>query len=179
MVGRHASRRTCVGDSTLRCIAGNPAGCAWTAYSRSHAKPGKLLLAWSRWKPTIYTTIDIIPERIVDARRGPGNANAIAAFSGGVDATFTALRHAKVLPEATRYPLSSILMVHGFDVNVENHDAFNALVRRVDPIISEVQLIGVSSGPIAKPSACKTGKTRSHWSLPGVCICMLPSFTMV
>ena len=100
----------------------------------------ELQLAWSRWKPERYKKIDIIPDTIVDARRGPGPEKAIAAFSGDVDATFTALRHTRVLPERTRYPLQSLLMVHGLDVSLDNSSDFQKLVARVRPLIDDLNL---------------------------------------
>src|SRR5882672_9865835 len=67
----------------------------------------ELLLAWSRWKPARYQRIDIVPDGVLDLRGSIGAESAISAFSGGVDATFTALRHAAAIrsvPDATRYP---------------------------------------------------------------------------
>lgn len=100
----------------------------------------ELQLIWRLWKPTIYKKIDIIPDRIADVRRGAGQDKAIAAFSGGVDATFTALRHTRTLPEKVRYPLSDVLMVHGFDVAVDNTRDFNDLMLRVTPLLDELHL---------------------------------------
>jgi hypothetical protein len=101
----------------------------------------EFLLVWRLWKPTIYKMIEIIPDRIVDRRVGAGSSSrAISAFSGGVDANFTALRHAKSMPENTRYPLTDVVMVHGFDVEIENHTDFNKLKTRVKPLIDELGL---------------------------------------
>lgn len=99
----------------------------------------ELLLAWSCWKPGRYKKIDIIPERILDVRRGPGEAKAISAFSGGVDATFTALRHAQN-SAPSRYPLRAALMVHGFDVDLYNTGDFDRLVARVKPLLDELRI---------------------------------------
>jgi len=99
----------------------------------------ELQLAWQLWKPSIYKKIQVIPDRIIDARR-IRNDNTIAAFSGGVDGTFTALRHTALLPDPIRYPLTDVLMVHGFDVLVNNHDHFNQLYNRVLPILNELGL---------------------------------------
>jgi len=57
-----------------------------------------------------------------------------------VDGTFTALRHTRLLPEPIRYPLTDVLMVHGFDVSVNNYDHFNQLYNRVLPILNELGL---------------------------------------
>jgi len=103
----------------------------------------ELLLAWNRWKPARYHRIEIIPDRVMDLRPVHTTEAAIAAFSGGVDATFTALRHAsnpQALPARTRYPLSSVLMVHGFDVDVYNFADFEKLTSRVQPLLQELGL---------------------------------------
>ena len=100
----------------------------------------ELLCIWCLWKPAIYKHIQIIPDAVIDANNATLPNNAIAAFSGGVDASFTALRHAKTLPEALRYPLTSLLMVHGFDVRQEQQQAFTQLTERVKPLITELGL---------------------------------------
>ncbi len=99
----------------------------------------ELQLIWSRWKPENYRKIEIIPDSVVDGRRiGPNKA--ISAFSGGVDATFTAIRHTKLLPESTRYPLTDVMMVHGFDVGLSNNIFFEQLKIRVKPLLNELGL---------------------------------------
>jgi hypothetical protein len=66
--------------------------------------------AWHCWQPDRYHTIDIVPEAIIDdyalklgSKPKRGSA-AIAAFSGGVDSTFTALRHAGGYLGASAFP---------------------------------------------------------------------------
>jgi hypothetical protein len=100
----------------------------------------ELVLAWNCWKPQHYSRIDIVPDLVVDARRAPGADKAISAFSGGVDACFTAVRHTRHLPENLRFPLSDVLMVHGFDVAVENTGDFSKLADRVRPLLDEIGL---------------------------------------
>jgi|CXWL01.1.fsa_nt_gi hypothetical protein len=100
----------------------------------------ELQLAWCLWNPEIYKKIEIIPDKIDNSRKSRTEERAISAFSGGVDATFTALRHTKVLPDSTRYPLHSVLMVHGFDVDVYNSTAFEQLTKRVQPLMDDLSL---------------------------------------
>lgn len=95
----------------------------------------ELQLAWCRWKPDSYKKIEIIPDRVEHTRKIRTEEKAISAFSGGVDATFTALRHTKILPDLLRYPLRSVLMVHGFDVEIYNKEDFEQLTRRVRPTL--------------------------------------------
>ncbi len=100
----------------------------------------ELLMAWGRWKPDIYKKISILPDRVVDTRKQHAEERAISAFSGGVDAMFTALSHTSLLPEAVRYPLGSVLMVHGFDVDIYNSTAFEQLTKRVRPALDSLSL---------------------------------------
>jgi hypothetical protein len=94
----------------------------------------ELILAWKRWRPQVYREIRVVPDHVVDARRPALLGKAIAAFSGGVDATFTASRHARLLPDVQRYPLTDVLMVHGFDVPLSRPDEFRQLVDRTKPL---------------------------------------------
>jgi hypothetical protein len=102
----------------------------------------ELSLLWNRWRPNLYHRFEIIPERCIDEVNVPAEPAAIAAFSGGVDSTFTALRHASSNPTnpRTRYPLRAALMVHGFDVDVYNFEDFRQLVERVRPLVDALGL---------------------------------------
>src|SRR5262245_29797807 len=90
--------------------------------------------AWACWKPERYRRVEVRPERVVDATPRPGRT-AISAFSGGVDATFSILRHAgRQLGDAS-LPLRSALMVHGFDVQLWNRADFDGAAKRAGPFL--------------------------------------------
>jgi hypothetical protein len=90
--------------------------------------------AWCRWKPDVYQPIKIEPRSIID---DPPRAKAqsIAAFSGGADAIFTALRHA-----GDQFALNSVMLVHGFDVPIDRAEQFDQLVERVQPLLRRLNL---------------------------------------
>ncbi len=90
--------------------------------------------AWCRWKPDVYKPIKIEPQSITD---DPPRAKArsIAAFSGGADAIFTALRHA-----GDQFALDAAMIVHGFDVPTARGDQFSKLVARVQPLLDRLNL---------------------------------------
>ncbi len=100
----------------------------------------ELLLAWSSWKPEIYKKIEIIPDRISKIKKTANKEASISAFSGGVDSIFTALRHSRLLSKEIRYPLTSVLMVHGFDVDIYNIDGFKQLTSRTKPFLDDLGL---------------------------------------
>lgn len=90
--------------------------------------------AWCRWRPGVYKPVRIEPHSLVDdPPRAP--PRSIAAFSGGADAIFTALRHA-----GDPYALDSVLLVHGFDVPTDRPDQFGKLVERVRPFLDHLKL---------------------------------------
>src|SRR5699024_8902064 len=67
---------------------------------------------------------DMVVESLVQ-----GGGKAMSAFSGGVDATFTLFSH---LPGASgvRRSLSACLLVHGFDIGLEDRSAFDTVLDR-------------------------------------------------
>ena len=93
---------------------------------------------WHLFRPELYKRIDIVPEKIVDLERRKPGRRAIAAFSGGVDSTFTALRHKMKLAGTGSYNLDAVLMVHGFDVNLANADHFDRLIQRTEPFLAKL-----------------------------------------
>ena len=93
---------------------------------------------WRLWRPTRYKHIDIIPDQIVDLERRKTGRRAIAAFSGGVDSTFTVLRHGTHPAGTEAYNLDTALMVHGFDINLANRDAFDLANKRATPFLNKM-----------------------------------------
>jgi len=99
--------------------------------------------AWRCWLPDRYRPIEIVAESISDDRSGRQHRktdSAIAAFSGGIDATFTALRHAGRTLGSASFPINDLVMVHGFDVSEERANDFRELVERTRPF---VEMLGV------------------------------------
>jgi hypothetical protein len=102
--------------------------------------------AWHSWRPAQYRPIEIIPEMVVSeaelrAARGPERAGrAIAAFSGGIDSTFLALRHATGMLGNASFPLKDVVLVHGFDVHRENSRDFTELLERTKPLTDSLDL---------------------------------------
>lgn len=95
--------------------------------------------AWRSWKRPLYKKIRIIPERTIEQSELSLQNDAIAAFSGGVDSTFTLLRHTGDRLGSGSYGLKkSVLMVHGFDVPLENANQLDALVKRTSPLLEEL-----------------------------------------
>ncbi len=98
--------------------------------------------AWHCFLPDKYHICNIIADKVVSDWRLSlrKKETAIAAFSGGLDATFTALRHAGKSMDGDFYPLRRVVMVHGFDVGFDNEEGFNKLVKRTLPLIESLGL---------------------------------------
>ncbi|MEO7103403.1 MAG: hypothetical protein ABI311_08440 [Gemmatimonadaceae bacterium] len=97
--------------------------------------------AWSKWKPDVYRKIRVEPDTTTSATRPEGDSEAIAAYSGGVDSTFTVLRHATGQLGLAAYPLKrSVLLVHGFDVPLSKSEELSALHERFSPLLRELNL---------------------------------------
>lgn len=87
---------------------------------------------WARWRPGVLRRIELRPSSVQDVL--PSSTRAVSLFSGGVDATFTALRHAALLPPAERETLTGLAMVHGADLPLDEDGAFGHLVERTRPL---------------------------------------------
>lgn len=96
--------------------------------------------AWACWRPEKYRRVDILPDEIVDLPAIQHPPRAISAFSGGVDGTFTAIRHACKHMGNASYPLTDVMLVHGFDVRLDKGEAFKLLLKRIRPIVDELGL---------------------------------------
>jgi hypothetical protein len=96
----------------------------------------EFVAAWAAWRPKLYKRFDIIPDKIITDERPPLH-RAIAAFSGGVDGTFTVLDN-KMRHSAGGFDIRSAMMVHGFDVDYDNDAGFAELVARVEPTLNDL-----------------------------------------
>lgn len=92
-----------------------------------------LMEIWQAWVPERYRRVDISPERILDDEAGGAaspTGRAIATFSGGVDSSFTLLRHAPTSADPTSLHARDVVMVHGFDVPLADRASFDRLRER-------------------------------------------------
>lgn len=80
--------------------------------------------AWHCWVPDKYQKREIQVDA-VERQWDISCERAVQAFSGGVDAIFTAWRHLKGNRESTRYPLERAAFVHGFDISLTDNSKFS------------------------------------------------------
>lgn len=97
--------------------------------------------AWQGMLPEKYKPVELNPEKILEvAPSSASEGRAIQLFTGGVDSTFTAIRHALHDLGDASFPVSDCLMVHGLDVRHDNYAAFERLKIRVGPMLEYLGL---------------------------------------
>lgn len=95
--------------------------------------------AWSAWKPQRYRQVEITATGVGDPPADP-QREAISGFSGGVDSCFTALRHARGVTTRFPLPLRASVMVHGFDIPLDDEDGFR---RATDKAERQLRTLGL------------------------------------
>lgn len=110
--------------------------------ARALRNAGMLQEAWRCWFPGSLHIVDVLPDVVrSEGAFTPDIApRALAAFSGGVDATFLALRHALKELGASSFPLTEVVSVHGFDIPLAAERRFTSLMQRTEPLLRRLQL---------------------------------------
>jgi len=85
--------------------------------------------AWTCWNPKRYKEIEIIAQVEQEQPQAQLSDRAISTFSGGVDSCFTVFRHRKGLCGRLRRNLQACLMVHGFDIPLDQKEVLNAQLK--------------------------------------------------
>ncbi len=113
--------------------------------AKAYRNANLLAEAWQAWLPERCSPVEIIAETVLDQPTLAGQNvkqlkrdRAIAAFSGGLDSTFSVLRHACHLLGNASYNVEDVLMVHGFDVSLHKQADFDELRCRVEPFLEDV-----------------------------------------
>lgn len=103
--------------------------------------------AWSSWCPKLYHPIEISAEVEREQSNPKAEYKAIAAFSGGVDSSFTVWRHRTNRCGRRQRNLQAGLVIHGFDIPLEKQQAFNRATEKARAILSSLgmELIPMST----------------------------------
>ena len=91
--------------------------------------------AWNCWLPDVYHKIDFEATTIDDSLEKKNNG-AIAAFSGGLDSTFTVWQNTQKLAGYRSQAIKACVMVRGFDIFKEDEyiSAFNTAQETLDTV---------------------------------------------
>src|SRR5262245_2943746 len=95
---------------------------------------------WSLLHASRCTPVRISADEIVADRGNDRGLPAVVNFSGGIDSTFTVVRHGLRLCGTETIPPAAALIVHGFDVPLADEAGFRRLLDRLQPILEEVGL---------------------------------------
>ena len=94
--------------------------------------------AWNKWLPNLYSCIGISVDSIKN--NSALASGAICAFSGGVDATFSAWRHSQKKCSHRSQKINLCTMVHGFDIPLSDEAAFYNASKKAEKTLSDIHL---------------------------------------
>ena len=96
--------------------------------------------AWVCLKPDLYQPIEIEADEILDDSQWEQKPSALACFSGGLDACFTAYRHKKQLAGAQNLPLRACLLVHGADIRKDYKDDWQGARASAETLVRDLEI---------------------------------------
>lgn len=96
--------------------------------------------AWACWRPQTYRQIEITADIERESPTIASQETAIAAFSGGVDSCLTAFRHKTGRCGRLARKLQTGLMVHGFDIPLNQSLVFERAVEKSKTILASLGL---------------------------------------
>lgn len=95
--------------------------------------------AWHCWRPDCYHVVNVIPDQEVRVAT-PATDRALIAFSGGLDSCFSVWRHTRGDCGRLKRPLKAAVMVHGFDIPLQESDVFGRAAENSRAIVQSVGL---------------------------------------
>lgn len=128
--------------------------------------------AWCRWRPRSYAKVHITADE--ETAGGPaGDGRAILAYSGGVDANFTLLRHTAVDGGAgrQRQEIAAAAFISGFDLPPGRRTAVEEAVSSAAATLAEFNLPLTVIETDWKQTAC------TDWAMEyfvGLASCLYP-----
>lgn len=89
-----------------------------------------LIACWHAWRPDLYKKINVsAAQEVADSMLSVSvPSRAVAAFSGGLDASFTAWRHVTHGAGRRSYDLLAGVLIQGFDIALDANGAFATTV---------------------------------------------------
>lgn len=95
--------------------------------------------AWACWKPGEYTAVEMTAATEKE-RLHPGTTKSAVVFSGGVDSCFTAWRHRKGECGRSTRMLAAGVMVHGFDIPLEEPGVFERAAAKAAALLASLDM---------------------------------------
>lgn len=132
-----------------------------------------LVVSWVNWRPDLYQRINISAAEEVRTPDGPSSSvisnQAVAAFSGGLDASFTAWRHVSGKVGRRNKKLIAGVLIHGFDIPLDAHQAFETAYK------TAAESLGSLGVPLAVIKTNWRTQTSVNWNLEfgaGISTCL-------
>lgn len=94
--------------------------------------------AWHSWRPNVYKLVDIHAEVVKEPDKNTDLDKIVSTFSGGLDSCFTVFQHRTPNLVKIQRNLQAGLMIHGFDIPLEEKEVFNNAVYKSKNILSSV-----------------------------------------
>jgi hypothetical protein len=106
-----------------------------------------------------------------EAEPPSGRQGALVSFSGGVDSAFTAYRHVRRAGVLHPRDVSAAVMVHGFDIPIDERQTFSGAMERSARMVSS---IGLELIPVATNHREVVGDwPHSHGAAVASCLALL------
>lgn len=102
---------------------------------------------WNRWQPNRYSKIEINADIEQESPKNNKSDKALVSFSGGIDSCFTAWRHRTGSCGRSCQNIEAGVLVHGFDIPIDESDAFNRASENARKILQSLgmKLITIST----------------------------------
>lgn len=94
--------------------------------------------AWICWRPNRYTKIEICADVEKEQPKANNSDGAVVVFSGGLDSCFTVWRHYTGSCGRFRQNIQAGIMVHGFDIPLDQSDVFRRASAKSRRILESV-----------------------------------------
>jgi hypothetical protein len=97
--------------------------------------------AWTLWCPDLFRRVRLSADEVIDDRgqgSGPRAGQAVTAFSGGVDGTYGAFAHQLGQLGRRSHRVTGAVLVHGFDIPLDNPDGFELARRGAEAMTGDV-----------------------------------------
>ncbi len=101
---------------------------------------GDLQQVWHAWCPGRYTPAGLSADAEEEPPWAAEPRGVLTGFSGGVDSSFTVWRHCTGRAGPRARHIDAALMVHGFDIPVEQDEGFRRAAARATAMLDSVSL---------------------------------------
>ena len=98
----------------------------------------RYVTAWVNLQPAQYGAVTLEPEVVEDDNGRVLQPGCLACFSGGLDACFTAFRHARGLAGAQNQRLKACLMIRGADIRKDKEVDWNGASRIARELVEDL-----------------------------------------